>query len=59
MTEHKAWCPARDGGACADTRDDRTLDLFGDLERKAVDEACDVLEAAKPEAPASEQEERS
>lgn len=53
MTEHKAWCPARDGGACAcvETRDDRTLDLFGDLERRAV--------AAKPEVPACEQEDPS
>ncbi|WP_438028959.1 hypothetical protein [Sorangium sp. So ce233] len=32
MTEHRTWCPARDGGACAcaEVRDTKTMNLFGE-----------------------------
>ena len=56
MDAHKAWCPARDGDrcACAETRDDRTLDLFTGLDQPGVEAALALVEEAAKRAPKEE-----
>jgi hypothetical protein len=48
MTEHRPWCPLLGGGrcACAETRDDRTLDLFAGVEQPGLAEALALVEEA-------------